>query len=263
VKSIVVALMILTTPVANSAGLADKLVGMRPTVEKFLGTDIANKIWGAKDNVVLPTIPKIVNDTTSTDVYSKKKDPKANLFTGEKKEGYDYSFVSEVVQATREVKANRNEIAKWMGTLSQGATREGVYRALVLDSYYARLENYSDPLSPSAQKFAITFMKKFIGKDVTADKIKDLNVYTIKRIMTERALDIIDIFLSKNEEDLYSWYGVLSRDLAEFKIWKSKIRGNNKATLHKRWAKKMPVQFIKSEVIIKIHKLMNKLQKRN
>lgn len=263
-RSFILAAMIVMSPVCKAEGFADKLVKFRPLVEKYAGMDMANKIWGVKDNVLLPAIPEITNETTSTDVYKRKKDSKMASISADKKEQYDLAFVNELIAQTREVKANRGEITKWMGTLSQGATREGIYRAMVLDAYYARLENYNSTLSKGAQAFAIKFMKKYIGKEVKPEKLANVNIYTIKRIVTERALDIIDIYLSQNEENLYSWYGVFSKEIAtDYPIWENKLRANKSATLHKKWASKAPVQFVKSEVIIKLHKLFNNLQKRN
>ncbi|EQC52163.1 hypothetical protein [Bacteriovorax sp. DB6_IX] len=262
-KSILLTALLITSPIVKAEGFADKLSGMRPYVEKFLGKDTAVKIWGSKDNVKLPAIPTINRDSKSMEVYNRKKDAKESLITGDKKIQSDLFFVQEVVQSTREVKANRNEINKWMGTLTQGATREGVYRALVLDAYYARLENYDAPLSPAAKKFTILFMKKYTGKEITEDKLVNINIYSVKRIITERALDIIDSYLSQNEDDLYAWYGVLSKELAGYNVWESKMRSSKSATRHMAWAKKVPHQHLKSEVVIKLHKLMNRLQKRN
>lgn len=235
----------------------------RPMVEKYLGLDIATKIWGKKEEgIKLPKIPELVKDTKSMGVYNKEKE--TITYPEDQMLQYNAAFIYELIESTREVKGNRDELSRWMGTLSQGATREGVYRAMVLDTYYARLENYDSQLSESAANFAIQFMDKFTGKKVEAEKLYSLNIYSIKRIVTERALEVLDIYLSSNKSDFYDWYAVFSKDLAEqYPIWENKLRSSKSSKNHKQWAKRVPVQFVKSEVIIKLHKLFNNLQKRS
>ena len=264
-KVIILALAIGMSPVCHAAGFADKLVSLRPMIEKYLGSDVASKIWGVKEEeLLLPAIPKVVNDVTSTEIYERKSKQETVKIDPDKKQQYDIAFVSELIEQTREVKANRNELAKWMGTLNQGATREGIYRAMVLDSYYARLENYDSQLSKSAEAFSIYFMKRFVGKEVTKEKLSKINIYSVKRIVTERSLDVIDVYLSTNREGFYDWYGVFSGEMAKkYPVWKNKLRSNTSARMHKKWAKRVPIQFVKSEIIIKLHKLFNTLQKRN
>ena len=245
---------------ANEGGLFSNL---RPYIVKYLGEDMANTLLGEKAGVGLPPIPVLKDETKSTDVYKNKK-KETVTYSPDKMHQYNLSYVNEVIETTREIKATRNDLAKWMNTLSQGATREGVYRAMVLDTFYARMENYDAPLSNSAVDFTIYFMNKYTGRKLTQERLKGFNIYSIKRIMTEKSLDILDHYLRNNEEDFYNWYAHFSSEIAkDFTIWENKLRGTKDSHRHKAWAKKVPKQFVKSEVIIKLHKLMNNLQKRS
>jgi len=82
------------------------------------------------------------------------------------------------------------------------------------------------------------------------------------RITTERCLEIIDQYIDSNKDDLYSWYAVFSGELANKypAVWKNKLRKTTKMTHHKKWAATVPDQHIKSEVIIKVHKVFNSLK---
>ena len=57
------------------------------------------------------------------------------------------------------------------------------------------------------------------------------------------------------------WYAIMSADFAvRFpQIWSTQIRKDTSAENHKAWASKVPVQHIKSEMIIKIHSALNSM----
>lgn len=263
-KRLLIALFLLVSLQTHAISFDEIGAKIKPFVEKILGADFAKKIFGedTTESLVLPVIPKINKDTKNTEIYNQKSD--TEVFSKEKMEKYNVSYVQELVQAIREVPANRDEIGKWYNTLYQGATREGIYRALVLDEYYRRLENYEDQSSKASREFTISFMDKFIGKSVTMEKLQDLNIYSIKRIVTEDALDIADTFLlSNNKEDFYTWYAIFSAQIAkDYPIWDNRLRASANSKQHLAWAKKMPLQFVKSEIILKLHILFNHLQKR-
>lgn len=246
----------------HASSLSDQV---RPYIVKFLGEDIANKIFPQEEvGLALPAIPKINNDTKNLDVYKNLEKEVTNI-DAKKMEQYNVTFINDVIEATREAKANRDEIAKWYNTLYQGATREGVYRAMVLDEYYRRLENYNDEPSKAVKEFTIKFMDRFIGKEVTEESLNTLNTYSIKRIITEDALDISDSYIFANKkDDFLTWYAVFSSELAKnYPIWTNKLRADTNPNRHLAWAQKMPTQFVKSEIILKLHILYNNLQKRN
>jgi hypothetical protein len=262
VKAFIFSLLIFVSAPAFAEG--SFVDSIRPMVEKFFGEDVANSLFGEViREIELPAIPKVTADATNMDVYTKKK-KETVTFPEKKMNEYNVAYVHEVVEATRGVKANMNDVAIWMRALSQGGTREGVYRAMVLDTYYAGMENYDQQLSTPASDFAIYYMGKYVGKKITKEKIAGFNVYSIKRILTEKSLDILDVYVDQNLENFYDWYAHLSAELAtSHPIWTNKLRSNQDPFVHKAWAKKVPRQFVKSEVIIKLHKLLNNLQQRN
>lgn len=236
------------------------LNNLRPFVEKNISLDLANKIWGERDEVVLPAIPIVKKDAKDLSVYDKKeyKSP----FNKKQMSQYNLSYINELIKVTRELDANRDELTKWFGTLEQGGTREGVYQSLVLDPYYQRLENYNQTTSKTAVNFTIEFMKKYINQDLQKEKLAPLNIYSVKRIIVNKGLDIADALLV-NRENFAKWYAVLSSEMSKYPIWKSKLRMTKESGVHYRWAMKMTPDIVKSEYILKMHMLYNHLQKQN
>ncbi len=235
---------------------------VRPYVERFLGEDIAVKLFGEKAPVemTLPAIPKVQNDTTST--RSLPEEGAKIKLEAKQLASFNQLFIQELYEATRQRPANPNDIAKWMNVLSQGGTREGVYRSLVLDSAYNGLEGGPFPMRPRTSEFASAFVQKYVGKQVSTKAMSSASLYTVKRIITDDALDIADEFLYEGRmDDLYTWYAVMSAEFARDypKAFKAKSRQETDASWHKSWAEKVGWQVLKSELIIKIHSLMNLL----
>ena len=237
---------------------------MRPTLIKVVGEQWTVKLIGAApeikidDSVILPAIPKLTEDARSTAVYDKKQD-KITL-KPEVEEKYRYAYVREIYEATRQTKPNDDDVGKLMNVLSQGGSREGIYHSLVLDSTYAGMENYDKPIKGNAADFAVYFYGRYLGKKIMKDSLKGLNIYTVKRLMADKSLDIIDAY-GDNREDIEKWYAVMSADLASKfpQVWTAKIRKDTSSQVHKSWANHVPVQHIKSEVLIKIHSAMNSM----
>jgi hypothetical protein len=239
---------------------------MRPTLMKLLGENWTIKLIGAAPvetpvpdlGILLPLIPKITETATSSSVYSKKPD-KVSL-KREVEEKFYYPFIKEIFEVTRQVKPNDDEAAKLFNVLSQGGTREGVYHALVLDNVYAGMENYDKPVKANAADFAVYFYAKYTGKKVEKESLRGMNIYTLKRLVADKSLDIIDAY-GDNREDLEKWYAVMSAEMAtKFpQILSSKLRKITNSREHKVWASKVPVQHIKSETLIKIHAAFNSM----
>ncbi len=246
----------------SHAGMEDLKEKVRPYIVKFLGTETAVKLLGHEPNTVeLPEIPKVSKSASKCVNCNTGEDEKEKKIPKDKKAKLDYVFVDELYTSTRKVKGNKDELSRWFSILSQGGTREGVYRALVLDNTYRGLENYDSPVNDSVIEFATYFFPRFLNKSIKKKTLEKVNFYTLKRIATERSLEIVDEYLATNRENLYSWYAVLSGELAEKypSVWKNKIRKSPRMISHKKWASKVPDQHIKSEVIIKIHKVFNSL----
>lgn len=237
---------------------------LRPTLMELFGERWTIKLIGAlspsenkiTNSVILPPLPKVLTDARSVAVYSKKKD--SVKLKPELEQKFYYTFIKEIYEATRQLKPNDDEVAKKMNVLSQGGTREGIYHSLVLDSTYAGMENYDKPVKANAADFAVYFYERYVGKKVDKEKLKVMNIYTLKRLMGDQTLDIIDAY-GENRKDIESWYAVMSSDLAvKFPMaWTSQLRKNTSSVAHKSWASRVPVEHIKSESLIKIHSVMN------
>lgn len=237
---------------------------MRPTLMKIVGEKWTVKIIGSApeekvdDSVVLPAIPKISEDARSTAIYARKEDSVKLAPALEEK--YYYAYIKEIYEATRQLKPNDDEVAKMGNVLAQGGSREGVYHSLVLDSAYGGMENYDKPVKSNAADFAVYFYGRYLGKKIAKESLKGMNAYTLKRLMADKSLDIIDAYGDKRDE-LERWYAVMSSDLASKfpQVWSSKLRKDTSSLHHKVWASKVPVQHIKSETLIKLHMAMNSM----
>ncbi len=231
-------------------------------------TNLLRRVMGRKDRVVhlkMPAIPEVKKDSTSLETSESYKDPNAKRFKAEDKKRYDYFYIKEVYEVTLQRKVNENELARWMNVIGQGGTREGVYRAIVLGSDYRAMENYVGArLRKKTIAFVEHFLSRYLQKKISTKDLKRINFYTVKRIVTEMALEVVDSFLmEKRSEDLFTWYGIMAADFAKnySEVWDSKQRKNANELQQKKWAQAVPVQFLKSEIIIRIHKLMNVLNK--
>lgn len=238
---------------------------MRPTLTKILGEKLTMKLIGEAPTVIpndegisLPALPKVSDDAKSTAVYSRKADA-INLSKNEEEKYYS-AFVREMFQAARLTKPNEDEIAKMVNVLDQGGSREGIYHMIVLDSAYAGMENYDKNIKSNGADFMVYFYQRYLGKKIAKESLKGMNIYSAKRIMADKALDLIDAFGDKRE-DLEKWYAVLSADLASKfpQVWTSPLRKDTDSKKHKTWASKVPLQHIKSEVLIKLHMAMNSM----
>lgn len=238
---------------------------MRPTMMKVIGEEWTVKLIGeavvekpVDTGVVLPPLPKVNEDARSTAVYNKKEEkikiPK------EQEEKFYVSFVKEMYEAARLQKPNEDEVAKMSNILAQGGSREGIYHMIVLDSVYGGMENYEKFIKSNGADFMIYFYQKYLGKKIAKESLKGMNIYSAKRIMADKALDLIDSF-GDNREDLEKWYAVLSADMASKfpQVWISPLRKSTDSLKHKSWASRVPVQHIKSEVLIKLHTAMNSM----
>lgn len=259
VTRIIVAMMIISAAPVFAFDGQEVVQKLRDFVEKVAGDELAAKIFGPKDDIILPEIPKIQKDAKKV---VERTDEKASMIPADQAKKLDYGYVMELFEVTRRSKPSQSEISDWMNVLSQGATREGVYRALVLDQTYYGLENFQKPVSDRLAEYASTFMQTYLGQMTELEKLKSANFFTMKRILTEKSLEVIDEFLNKNPEDCYRWFAVLSAELANKfpSSWKNDLRRSNSRFQHFNWAKSVPEQHLKSEVIVKLHTVFNSLQ---
>ncbi len=235
---------------------------LRPLIAKYLGEDLAQKVFpNAKDDVQLPTLPKVESDATSTKVYDKKEqEEQGTQLAPEEETKYNYAFLHELFKSVRGSDPSEDEVSQWMNVLSQGGTREGVYRAVSLDATYAGLENYEMRPSDRSVEFALWLLERFVGQTVKEDTIRKFSFYSLKRICAEKSLEILDAYEGK--EDRASWYAVLSGELATkyASVFKEGLRTDSNKLRHKGWALSVPAQHVKGELVIKVHAIFNALK---
>lgn len=266
----VVGLLVSLSVLAQSALLepAWKTKG-RSVVSSLMGEGWGIKLFGRipqppEPEIKLPEIPQNIKKPTDVANYTKlNKDPtEFDRLPAERKRQFDYKFLQELFQVTRRAEAKEDDLATWLNTLDQGGSREGVYQALVLDEVYAALENQEDKPTDKLLDFSLKFSQRYFNQTFKKESLSQLNLYSIKRIMTEKALDLMEYYEVNNLEHLYQWYAVFSFELAKdyAPLLKTPLRQDTRYEYHLQWAKNMPIQHIKSEFIIKLHGVMNGLQ---
>lgn len=240
---------------------------VRNLITQVAGAEWSNKILGAApvivvEEVPMPEIPPQLKK--STDVYTKltKAPTEFDKLPNERKRQFDYKFIEELFLVTRKSDAKDEDLSNWLNTLEQGGSREGIYQALVLDDVYNGLESIPEKPTDRLLDFSLQFSQQFLNQTFNKESLTQLNLYSLKRILTEKGLDLIEYYESQDLDKLYRWYAnfsaVVARDHAAF--LKSTVRSDASAKYHYEWAKSMPVQHIKSEFIIKLHAVMNGLQ---
>ncbi len=173
---------------------------------------------------------------------------------------YQSAFLQEVVLATTRVKISDAEYENWMNVLVQGGSREGIYHGLVLGDYYRRLEEESNPALPIIATFTQEYMNEFLMQKFDEELLKDVNIFKLKNVVSEKTMDLIDK-LSYKREYLANWYTLFSVYLARKfpNLWKNELRKSMDKTTHLLWASRMPLGHIKSEAVIKLHTVFNTL----
>jgi hypothetical protein len=170
--------------------------------------------------------------------------------------------MEELFLVTRKTEAKDEDLSNWLNVLDQGSSREGVYQALVLDEVYNGLESISEKPSKKLLAFCLKFSQKYLNETFNVESLNQLNLYSLKRIFTEKGLDLLELFEAQDLDYINKWYANFSADLAKDyePLLKTQIRKVPNAKFHYEWSINMPVQHIKSEYIIKMHTVMNGLQ---
>lgn len=241
----------------------------RALISSVVGASWGDKLFGPvpeapKEELKLPEIPQTVKSTTDVRSYYKKvKDPTAfDKLPNERKRQFDFKYIQELFLVTRKTEAKDEDLSNWLNTLEQGGSREGIYQSLTLDEVYSALENMEERPSKRLVDFSLTFSQRFFNQTFKTEALNQLNLYSLKRILTEKGLDLLEYYEVNNLDDLYVWYAVFSSELATnySPLLKTPIRQDTRMEVHLEWAKSMPIQHIKSEFIIKLHTVMNGLQ---
>lgn len=244
-------------------------VKLRGIITQVAGAEWSNKLLGQPpaapvQELAMPQIPQNFKKSSDVESYTKKtKEPTAfDKLPQERKRQFDYNFLEELFVVTRKTEAKDEDLANWLNTLEQGGSREGIYQALTLDEVYNGLESIEEKPSQKLLDYCLMFSQKFLGQTFKTESLNQLNLYSLKRIFTEKGIDLIEYYEVKDLDSLYRWYALYSAEIAKqySPFLKTTLRQNPSAEYHYEWAKSMPVQHIKSEYIIKMHTVMNGLQ---
>lgn len=266
---IVLGLMISFNILAQEATEPGWKAKLRSYITQVAGAEWSNKILGeapapAEPEIKLPQIPQNFKKSTDVGSYTKKtKEPTAfDKLPLDRKRQFNYKFIEELFQVTRKTEAKDEDLVNWLNTLEQGGSREGIYQALVLDEVYNGLESIEEKPTEKLISFCLDFSQKFLAQTFKPESITQLNLYSLKRIFTEKGMDLLEFYEIQNLDDLYRWYALFSEFIAKnYPTYvQGDIRQNPSAKFHYEWAKSMPIQHIKSEFIIKLHTVMNGLQ---
>lgn len=245
---------------------------LRSHMAGMLGEETTNNILGEapKDlnKIELPEIPKVKVDAKNESFYDKKKTKvhdqgiKFENMPLEKKRSFHISFLQQLFEVTRNAEAKKEDVIKYLNVLEQGGSREGVYRSVTLDQVYFALEQYEEAPSDKLVNFVLDYANRFMAITYKPASLNRFNLWSLKRIIVDKTLDIMDA-LAQKPDDLYAWYAVFSNEIAVKYpgAWTSEARKKEYDLYHYKWAQSVPFQHIKSEVMIKLHKLMNMLQK--
>jgi hypothetical protein len=230
-------------------GVREKLIIQAPEIES---------------KILMPDIPLEIKKITDIKVYEKKNKEETEFdhLKPEEKRQYEYNFIQELFLVTRKVEARDEDVVNWLNILEQEGSREGIYQALVLDEIYTGLEEMNEFPSERIIDFLVRSGKKFLNKNFNTESLKKLNPFRLKRIFTDDLLDLMEYYEVTDLDSLYRWYALYSEELAQDygPLMKNQIRCETSSAYHYQWAIKMPLQHIKSEVIIKTHLVMNGLQ---
>jgi hypothetical protein len=118
---------------------------IRPYLNQILGENLTNNLLGTpikkvEKEIVLPTIPKLSDDTKKFVKFKGGDQGKTGVLSNKKMDRLYLHFIDEIYREVLNVSPDKGQKQKWMNVLRQGGAREGIYRALVLDKEYKKLE---------------------------------------------------------------------------------------------------------------------------
>jgi len=240
----------------------------RPQLNDLLGESLVNQLLGElpeveiKKEIVLPPIPKVEESATSLKSNIGEENINKNAIPSDKLKGLNAFFIRELYLEVLGVEVDQKNLSIWMNVLEQGGTREGVYRALINNVEFFKLFEKPKPVTNNTIDFVEHFTKTYLNISYSKETLEKVNFYQLKSDLTDNTLDIMDAFSGRFNE-LYDWYAVFSADLAsKYPLALNfETRKNMSKEFHRKWAASVPVQLVKSEVIIKLQKVLNQLNK--
>ncbi|MDA8793685.1 hypothetical protein N9N67_10575, partial [Bacteriovoracaceae bacterium] len=141
---------------------------------------------------------------------------------------------------------------KWLNTLLQGGTREGIIRNLYSSSLFFQ-QGSDKPSHFIFSKDDQNLFLNYVGIQNLEEVAKSQTKEMFKKLLFNQVLDLIDAF--ESEEKLSHWYGNFSVDIAN-RLTKENIKTNNlrlekELMYHQSWAQSVHKDFVKAETILK------------
>lgn len=261
-------LLILILPCFSYAlSFSELKSSLRDKLSPYLSKELVGKIFGEKPtknefSYDLPLIPKLEDSATDISIYKKKEiSSKVTSFdslSDIEKQKYRVSFLKELFFEVSRKKITSAQLSTYVDRFNQGVSREGIYRSIVSGREYYELEQNPSIASEKLVEFTLNFGKNYLNTSFKENSLRNSNKYVIKRNLTDKTLSLVEYFSAK-PESLYKWYAIISSEFANYSGWKNKFRSSKSQKFHYEWAKKSPLSHLKSELIIKIHKLCNYL----
>lgn len=242
------------------AGIVDEAIDfVKGLIGKFSGET------SKSDELKMPVIPKVVSNAKDVSGYKDDSDSDHDFYkklSESQRKELSVGFVNELYQVVLGREPLYQEFQGKVSVLLQGGSREGVYRSLVLSDKYAGFEQTNTEPSEDVVTFTIQFLGEYLDASLEKEKLENFNFYTIKRFLIERCLETMDAFPSS--QSIHSWFAFVSFGLESNKSvkWSQKHRKLGSKESYYAWGRGIPADILKSEVILKLHKVFNELQLR-
>lgn len=190
------------------------------------------------------------------------------------------TFLSEIYEQVFARKfSDKEEYARWINVLGQGASVEGVYRGLVLSTNYAQLEQ--GKTTSKALDFFVSEMVQLLfsraGKSVTnisapamVEKEEKLraeiltayeqrSLFTLKRVLGEEVLAYIET-IKNDRNELAKWYAETTVRWNQLGVdFGIKQRNSTDKIYLEQWARSNSLGRIQWETLYRLHRLFNNL----
>lgn len=261
-KIFIMTLMIFSLRIQAEEGFSGKILNI---VQSYWNQFVQNILSKDPIDVIkMPPLPLVENNPTSVDSLELFKDPNLEKISEESVTHYQMFYLKELYIVTKMIIPNEELMSNWISMISQGASLEGIYRSMVLDTDYRGKESY-EQIQPNEKviQFLIQIMPPYLGNAIEAQDLASTNFHSLRKAIVEMAMEVFDGYLQENRYDqLLDWYSLFSADMAKMApdIFPQDLRKDINAMSHLKWTKTMTLPFIRSELIVKIHYVLNSLQ---
>jgi len=248
----------------------DILESLQEKVLKFFIENQKTEEFQKEDNIKLPEIPKVNKNALGKQMVTQEL---IKIYPGGKKfysmpiqdrQAYDVAFLKEIFQTILSRNPTNQELSKWVNALSGGASRDGVYRGIVLDrEFRSREAGNKGVVSEGMRVVSEKYLNTFLEKTFDEKAYNKFGTINLKKNVVQLTLEMIEE-LQKNPNELMNWYAYFSKHLAQYpEVWGQDFRKVQQLEFHKKWSQSVPIDHIKSEIIIKLFKTLNFMEKKS